>query len=202
MSYPHQYNRQQIRQHIRHLRRELTQEEQMQACEQVAERFCRHALFRRSKRIACYLANEGELDTSEIIQSIWEAKKCCFLPVLRPLPPNRLWFVPYTPQSTMDVNRYGISEPLFHANHHQSLLALDVILMPLVAFDLQGNRLGMGGGYYDRTLSRFRQQNRYHGPKLIGLAYDFQCVEKLMAQPWDVGLDGIVTPSQLLLFNR
>jgi len=71
-----------------------------------------------------------------------------------------------------------------------------LIFLPLVAFDNAGNRLGMGGGYYDRTLA-WKQRRRYwHGSRLIGVAYGFQQLERLPVESWDIGLDGILTDRQ------
>jgi 5-formyltetrahydrofolate cyclo-ligase len=74
------------------------------------------------------------------------------------------------------------------------LRKLDVVLLPLVAFDRRGNRLGMGGGFYDRTFAP-RGRGRVSAPRLIGLAHGFQQVAELVDQPWDVPLRGVLTDS-------
>ena len=74
---------------------------------------------------------------------------------------------------------------------------LNVLFMPLVAADKIGNRMGMGGGYYDRTLAKAKSK-----PLKIGWAYDFQLVDKLDSNPWDIKLDALITPSKLWLFRR
>jgi 5-formyltetrahydrofolate cyclo-ligase len=79
---------------------------------------------------------------------------------------------------------------------------LDVILMPLVAFDGQGNRLGMGAGYYDRTLAFLRHRRHWRKPRIIGLAYEFQRMPALPAEPWDVPLDGIITEAGFYKISR
>ena len=75
---------------------------------------------------------------------------------------------------------------------------MDVILMPLVGFDKHKNRLGMGGGFYDKTLSFHNKLKEFRVPKLFGLAFDSQEVDQLTSQPWDVPVDGIVTPSRFI----
>ena len=93
-------------------------------------------------------------------------------------------------------NRFGIEEPIF-----SPLLCahrMDVILMPLVGFDKHKNRLGMGGGFYDKTLSFHNKLKEFRVPKLFGLAFDSQEVDRLTSQPWDVPVDGIVTPSRFI----
>ena len=108
----------------------------------------------------------------------------------------------------MTHNRYGILEPQLNCSHVSPVAQLDIILMPLVAFDSKGNRLGMGGGYYDRTLSFTQHQTGFHSPsekrapKLVGIAHDIQEVDALPIAPWDVPLDAIVTPSRTLQFTK
>ena len=96
----------------------------------------------------------------------------------------------------MTTNRYAIFEPKLNCSQICPLPELDFLLMPLVAFDEQGNRLGMGGGYYDRTLAKHYAEKRAK-PKLIGLAHDCQKVESLPIEAWDVPLQQILTPTSL-----
>ena len=98
----------------------------------------------------------------------------------------------------MYKNRYGIPEPA-HPNKARNfpLRSLDLVLMPLVGFDTQGNRLGMGGGYYDRSFAFLHRHSHWRKPHLMGTAYEFQRLSKLDAQPWDVPLDAIVTEANL-----
>jgi 5-formyltetrahydrofolate cyclo-ligase len=94
----------------------------------------------------------------------------------------------------MELNRYGIYEPKLEQLHTCALNKLDIIFTPLVAFDQEGNRIGMGGGYYDRMLAPWFKEKR--GPYPIGLAHDCQKVSKLPVEEWDVPLPEIITPSQ------
>jgi 5-formyltetrahydrofolate cyclo-ligase len=71
--------------------------------------------------------------------------------------------------------------------------------MPLVGFDKNKNRIGMGGGFYDRTLSFKKKQKSFSSPRLYGLAFDCQEVDKLDTRPWDVQLDGVITPSRVIM---
>ncbi|BBN82699.1 hypothetical protein PA25_26840 [Pseudoalteromonas sp. A25] len=82
-----------------------------------------------------------------------------------------------------------------NCSHICPLYELDYLLMPLVAFDHLGNRLGMGGGYYDKTLARYYKEHMKK-PELIGLAHDCQKVEQLPTEAWDVPLQQIITPSK------
>jgi 5-formyltetrahydrofolate cyclo-ligase len=105
------------------------------------------------------------------------------------------------PDSRFEPNRFGIPEPVVATGDLVDASALDVILLPLVAFDLKGNRVGMGGGFYDRTLEFTRQQPYDRRPKLIGLAHEFQYTDALKPSPWDIPLDGIVTDKRAIHFG-
>ena len=94
----------------------------------------------------------------------------------------------------MQANNFGILEPKLNSQTTLAIDDFDFIFMPLVGFDKQGNRLGMGGGFYDRTLNRIYQSEQR--PTLVGLAHDCQQVDKLPIEPWDVPIDLIVTPTQ------
>lgn len=186
--------RQQIRQHMREQRRGLSETQRRSRALQLSAGLARSRLFRNSRHIALYLASDGEIDPCRLIEAAWRLGKQCYLPVLGLRPGNRLWFIPYHPNTRLVNNRFGIPEPV-HARRQRLLKphCLDLILMPLVAFDQQGNRLGMGGGFYDRTLSFLRHRRNWRKPRLIGLAYEFQRIEQLPQQNWDVPLDAVAT---------
>ena len=92
-----------------------------------------------------------------------------------------------------------IPEPLVERRELVRVRDLDLILMPLVGFDLQGNRLGMGGGFYDRSLAFLRYRLYWKRPRLLGLAYDFQQVDILTADPWDIPMQAVVTDQAVYL---
>ncbi|MCP1363185.1 5-formyltetrahydrofolate cyclo-ligase, partial [Halomonas sp. BBD45] len=127
-----------------------------------------------------------------------------YLPVLRPLSDNRLWFVHYHADTPMVANRFGIREPhTRHGAHRARQLppwALDLVLLPLVGFDDDGNRMGMGGGFYDRSFAFVRY--RRPRPRLIGVAHDCQRVERLPVASWDVPLDAIVSDARVVRPDR
>ena len=149
--------------------------------------------FRNARRIAVYLATDGELDTRALIARAWEMGKQVYLPVLLPQGENRLWFARYTPDTRLVANRFGIPEPERAQRLRIAPLALDTVFTPLVAFDPAGRRLGMGGGFYDRSFAYLLRHRRWLRPRLIGLAYDFQYRDQLPAQSWDVPLHAVVT---------
>jgi 5-formyltetrahydrofolate cyclo-ligase len=186
-----------LRQSMRVKRRTLTPAEQVLAARKLAARVVATRLFRVSRRIACYLPNDGEIDPSDIIERIWRMKKLAFLPVLSHISTDRLWFAQVEPGMELVANRYGIAEP--HVPRHALIRAheLDLVLLPLVAFDSHGHRLGMGGGFYDRSLAFLRHRQHLAKPHLLGLAHDFQRVERCPADPWDIPLNGVVSDRAL-----
>jgi len=103
-------------------------------------------------------------------------------------------------QAPMRRNRFGIPEPGRCDRIGAAWMTL--ILLPLVAFDASGNRLGMGGGHYDRALQFRRRRSHWRGPLLVGLAFDVQQSEPLPIERWDVRLDAVITESGIRWFGR
>ncbi len=179
-----------LRKQMRHQRRALSTQQQRQAAQRMAQQLFRQPRFRQAQQIACYLANDGEINLNPLIQRLWRQHKQLYLPVLHPRK-RSLWFLPYTATSRLHNNRFGIPEP---AQRHQArpVWALDLVLLPLIAFDNAGNRLGMGGGFYDATLACLRRRQRR--PQLVGVAFEFQHLAQLpVVNAWDIPLQGAVT---------
>jgi 5-formyltetrahydrofolate cyclo-ligase len=189
--------RSEIRRQIRALRRTLPAHERLLRSHQLAERVASTRLFRQSRRIACYLPVDGEVDPTPLMERAWHLGKQVFLPVLGHR--GRLHFAPHTPGGKLRPNRFGIDEPQQPARGFQRPHTLDLVLTPLVAFDPMGNRLGFGGGYYDRTFAFLSRRDHWQKPRLLGLAYEIQKVPQLQHHPWDVPLYGIATESNLYL---
>ena len=187
------------RRRLRSLRVALGEAQQARAAAQLATRVVTLSHFRSSRRVACYLPNDGEIDPRPLINRIWRMRKRCYLPVLSRLSHDRLWFAPVTRKTRFRPNRYGIPEPLTSARTWVRAQELDLVLMPLVGFDVLGNRLGMGGGFYDKSLAYLRDRHCWTRPKLVGLAYDFQKVDALTPEPWDIPLYAIATDQAIYL---
>lgn len=185
--------RQHIRQHIRLRRRALTPTEQQQASDELLLRFQQLPNVLQATHIALYLASDGEIDTRPLIDWLWQQGKSVYLPVLHPFSKGHLLFLHYTPATRMTRNKYRIDEPCLDIRRVKPVHELDLVCTPLVAFDSTGQRLGMGGGYYDRTLNRWHHHRQ--GPQPLGLAHDCQQVEVLPFEAWDVPLPEILTPS-------
>lgn len=184
-----------LRQQMRNQRRTLDPAEREYCAIRLAEHIAASALFRNSQHIAFYLSNDGEVDLWPLLEHAWQRDKTCYLPVLGLRHSCRLWFIPYHSNDELIPNQFGILEPQHRRSERlRKAISLDLILAPLVAFDAKGNRLGMGGGYYDRTLGFLRQRRYWRKPRLLGTAYAFQRTShQLPVQPWDVPLDAIAT---------
>ena len=190
-------NPQSIRKRINRQRRKLSTAEQQQASLQLAHRLSHQPDFIRSQRIAAYLAVNGEMSLQPVIDMALSMGKKVYLPVLLPFMEGRLWFARYRHGDRLVRNRFGIPEPRYHHRNMISAHALDQVLTPLVAYDTHCHRLGMGGGYYDRTFAFLLRRHYWKKPRLTGIAYDFQKVSQLAVQAWDVPLDNIVTENAI-----
>jgi 5-formyltetrahydrofolate cyclo-ligase len=186
-------SRNEIRQLIRQQRRALTPTQQSHAAQQAAARMLAYPPVVMAHTVALFLSFDGELDTRPLIDQLWRAGKKVYLPVLHPFSAGNLLFLHYHPQSELVVNRLKITEPKLDLREVLPLQDLDVLVTPLVAFDDNGQRLGMGGGFYDRTLQNWQQ----HGIQPVGYAHDCQRVEKLPVEEWDIPLPAVVTPSKV-----
>lgn len=190
-----------LRRSLRSRRNALPPEDQRLAAERLASNLAGVRLFLTSRRIACYLPNDGEIDTAPLIEQIHRRRKTCYLPVLSRLSHDRLWFAEAGPKTKLAPNRFGIPEPVVKSRDLIRAPELDLILMPLVGFDDQGNRLGMGGGFYDRSLEFLRHRQHWRKPHLLGIAYDFQRVNGLAPDSWDIPLAGVVTDQTVYLYD-
>ncbi len=157
----------------------------------------RHGLLLRAKRIGLYLPHGGEFDVRLLLNQALGMRRECYLPVLPPRG-RVMRFGRVGRHTRMSNNRYGIAEP----QDAKPLRArqLDLLLLPLVGFDHQGYRLGMGGGFYDATLAFMRHRRSGRKPRLVGVAYECQRVEMLPHDPWDMPLDAVLTERRLYRF--
>jgi 5-formyltetrahydrofolate cyclo-ligase len=157
----------------------------MQICETLARQSC----FQRASSIAIYLATPDEVSCWPLIERAWRMKKRIFAPIVKKN--AKLQFCELRPNSTLRRNRYNIQEPA----EGERIISqrLDMVVTPLLAFDRNRNRLGMGGGYYDRTFSFLKTRNSFTKPKLVGIAFNCQRSEEIPASPWDIPLFQVVT---------
>lgn len=180
--------RNQLRQQIRKIRANLTALQQQQAEDSITQQALAFIEERNAQHIALYVSFDGEISTEKLIKTLWAQDKHVYLPVLHPFNPNHLLFLRYLPDTPMLKNKFGIWEPKLNVQNVLPLKELDILFTPLVAFDKQGNRLGMGGGFYDRTLQNWRNSSFIP----VGLAHQCQQVEQLPTEVWDVPLHQIL----------
>lgn len=188
--------RSQLRKKIRARRRALSPLQQTRAARNLFIQLRKHPAFRFSKRLAFYIAIDGEINPALLIKLAQKHGKQCYLPVIRKDGQDKLLFLRYKPSSNLHKNHYTLSEPAVQKRKTVPAWSLNTVLVPLVAFDADGSRLGMGKGYYDRTFEFLKTFGR-STPKLLGLAHECQRVEKLQVSSWDVPLDGIITDKNL-----
>ena len=156
----------------------------------------------RFQRIGIFFSSGSEISTLPLINMLLEAGKQVFFPLVPREPRVRkLWFTRLHAGARWVENRHGIPELV---NAHAVLTRdLDLLLMPLAGFDASGNRLGMGGGYYDASLAYLRHRHVWRKPRTVGLAFACQqSFAPLPVDPWDIPLYGLLTESGVLKFVR
>lgn len=181
-----------LREELRSRRRALSGAQQALASERLALSLLNDPELFRTRHVAIYLANDGEIDPQCYITQGRKRGIQFYLPVLHPVHRGKLVFSPFDEETVLTSNRFGIPEPDFKSAFKRPPWALDAVLMPLVGFDTDGGRLGMGGGFYDRTFAFTRYAPRM-APKLIGLAHACQRVDALPVESWDIPLHAIVS---------
>ncbi|MDY7567045.1 5-formyltetrahydrofolate cyclo-ligase [Pseudomonas sp. RTC3] len=193
MTNPAPLSRQQLRTQLRKARRALNPSQQRQAALGLYRQLAQHPLFRRARHIALYLPNDGEIDPRLILRAAQRRGKKTYLPVLSAWPRTKMVFQQVRHGEKFRPNRFRIPEPHINAAKQRTIWALDLIFLPLVGFDDVGGRLGMGGGFYDRSLAYQARRKAWQKPVLLGLAHECQKVERLAQASWDVPLQGTVT---------
>ena len=191
-----------IRKDMRVARRALTSAQQRNAARGLLYQILKHPLYQRSRRIAFYLPNDGEIDPTLALLKALDRNKECYLPVLYRGGENRLLFGRTLTLTNMKLNRFGIPEPNVAKYGWVFSNELDLILAPLVAFDDEGNRIGMGGGFYDSSLKHLRLNRNWQRPYVLGLAHEFQRIESIGRNAWDIPLRGAITDQQIYKFEN
>ncbi len=199
-----QVQRKQIRQQVRKARQQLSPEFQAECAEALVQRAQQLAELGSAQHIAIYVSNDGELDTAPLMHYLQQQGKTLYLPVLHPFTPGYLLFQRYHANTPMHLNKFGIREPRPDVTAIALPTQLELIFMPLVAFDDQGQRLGMGGGFYDRTLAQclaLTGKTTRPASLLVGIAHQCQQVHAVPTEPWDVPLALVLTPEKIWRFS-
>ena len=193
--------RAEIRKALQASRKNLTPVFQENAANALCFTLQNDVAIKNAKNIAVYLASNAELDLQPFIQWCWQQNKQVYLPVVHPFSKGNLLFLRYHRNSTMVMNQYNIAEPTLDVRDIIPMTQLDLILTPLVGFDVTGARIGMGGGYYDRTLVKWYEHylsNQAYTPFPIGIAHDCQQVNNVPIESWDIPLPKIITPTRVI----
>ncbi|MCY4050524.1 MAG: 5-formyltetrahydrofolate cyclo-ligase [Gammaproteobacteria bacterium] len=180
-----------IRTVVRRQRQSISQSFQRIAAIGLANQLQSLPEIHRAKNIGVYLASDGEIDLWPSMEWCWNNQIETYVPIVQ----NQtkiLRFAPFGRYTKLIKNRLGILEPEVKKTETLEVGKLDILFMPLVAFDSCGTRLGMGGGFYDSTLHASRDA-RGSKPLRIGVAHEFQGVEKIESDPWDIPIDRIIT---------
>ena len=186
-----------LRAELRARRRALAPHERASASRQFARILRRSNLLRPGRRVAIYIAHDSEADPCGIVRLARHYRCELYLPAIADYRRRRMEFRRYARATRLRPNRYGIPEPVREGATRSAVRHLDLVLLPLVAVDSSGTRLGTGAGFYDRCLQHLRAGRRWRRPKLIGLGYEFQRVDCLAARAWDVPLDALLTEKDL-----
>ena len=191
-------DKQRIRKIMRNKRASLSYEQLNTAANNLARNAQRFPALLAAKEIASYLSCNGEISTHALHKALTNAN--FFLPRINSFHRSSMQF--HSANTKLIKNKFGIDEPIA-MNPPKEIHSLDIILMPLVAFDRRkGNRLGMGGGFYDRALAFRKQRQFIKRPLLVGLAHHFQEIEAITAESWDIPLDAVLTDQELIKISR
>ncbi|HIO96353.1 MAG TPA: 5-formyltetrahydrofolate cyclo-ligase [Leucothrix sp.] len=190
-------NKDNLRTLILNERGEHSKASHQQKSENIVKQVSQSPPFKKAKRVAFYFAVRGEADPQKLMIENHADDKTFYLPVLSQNKKQGLLFAPIKQNTQYKNNKFSIPEPICDHNALVTGDSLDLVLMPLLGFDKQGNRLGMGGGFYDRTFS-FKRSKKIK-PVLMGFAYDFQEIDALKAEDWDIPMDYIATESKLFI---
>ncbi len=183
-----------LRENMRSRRSALAPNVRLAAAEALATQLRHLDVFAGAQRVAGYWAVRGELPLHALLAPPPDFTYC--LPILTA--ERTLRFAPWRFGEALTSNRYGIPEPDVPLSEQLPATEMDIVLLPLLAFDRRGTRLGSGAGYYDRSFEFLRHVARPARPLLIGVAYGFQEIEHLHDEPWDVPLDYIATDGEVI----
>jgi 5-formyltetrahydrofolate cyclo-ligase len=191
-----------LRRQLRAIRKAVPDKTRRHAGQALVRFALRRRLLAANKRIGFYMPANGEIDVMPLLNRAYAMGVQCFLPIVPGRGQLKMWFSrlehqPHLPRHWR-VNRFGIPE--YHAPCGQRLRVskLQRVFMPMLGFDARGYRIGMGGGYYDASLSFRAFRKAWRAPTLIGVAFSAQQAERIPNDPWDVPLDGVLTEQGLI----
>ncbi|WP_339060974.1 5-formyltetrahydrofolate cyclo-ligase [Tepidibacillus marianensis] len=180
-------SKQSLRQYFTERRNQLTKEDVRESSEVIIERLLHHPIYQKSNIVMAYLAFRHEVDLTPLIEQAWIEGKQILIPKTDR---KSKQMEPYRMESWDEVKEgnYGILEPVQCDKSPFSLHQIELVLVPGLAFDEEGYRLGYGGGFYDRFFDRFTNL-----PHCIGIAYDFQYITYIPRDKHDYPMKEICT---------
>ena len=184
-----------LRKELRERRTALSAGERIAAATALLDQLEKIPEFLTDTRVAGYWAVAGELPLAAIVGGLRARGQAYHLPIVEG---NLLRFAPWWPGMPIAMNRYDIPEPVVEPEARIAADAIDVVLVPLLGFDRSGQRLGFGGGYYDRTFAFLIGQPRPSRPVLVGIGYAAQEIARIEPAEWDVPLDYVATERELI----
>jgi 5-formyltetrahydrofolate cyclo-ligase len=188
-----------LRKQLREKRRNIPIPYKSSAAENLAANFniqLMQDINTQQHKVGIYLALKEEINLQPLIKMLWQNSIKTFCPILHPLKPRHLFFIEYTKSTPLTTDKFGIATPIFNADIILAPWELDIVFTPLVGFDANGNRIGMGAGFYDTSFayrSLFKNETI-----LIGCAFDCQKLDNIKANNWDQPLNAILTESGYL----
>lgn len=177
-------------------RNELGARQRVEAAAGVLRSLATLPEFMTDANVAGYWAVRGELPLNLAVAALRRRDQHYFLPVLGEA--RQLHFAELLDPANLRSNRFGIPEPDVPAEALRAASDMEVVLLPLLAFDRHGHRLGTGGGWYDTTFAFRHDAPKPAHPLLVGIGYAFQEVDAVPNEPWDVPLDYIATDEELI----
>ncbi|MFT5578157.1 MAG: 5-formyltetrahydrofolate cyclo-ligase [Paraglaciecola psychrophila] len=195
---PANEHKRQLRRQLRSRRRALSSAQQRCAALRLDRSVAASGLLLRRGSFAAYRASDGEIDPQPLIKRLRKCARQCYLPLV--MPGGTLRFARYHSGQTLTANRYGIGEPVKGGRLRKGW-SINTVLLPLVGFDRFGGRMGMGGGFYDRSFQKLAKPGA-GGSRLVGLAHRLQEVAQLPREPWDIGLSAVATDGEFIVFAQ
>ena len=182
-----------LRRALRARRNAVPEAERHQAALNLVSHALRQRLLSRKRSIGFYMPAKGEIDVLPLLERAREMGIDCYLPVVPGRQQRKLWFVRLGDKPDWRLNRFGIAEYRHPSARKVRVYQLDVLFMPLLGFDRRGSRIGMGGGFYDASLAKLAGRRHWQKPRLVGVAFSNQQVDRIPDDPWDIPLSGVLT---------
>ena len=193
-------NKSAVRDIYKRRRDSLDEKRHRENSENIAKHLFATEIFQSAEILAAYLSIGKEVATKLIIEEAWNQKKQVYVPVINK--DGVMNFALYSANTILTDNFYGIPEPVNPtATDFIDVRSLQLVLVPVLAFDRNGTRLGMGGGYYDRYFSFLNDPLLRKSPFLMALAHDCQQDQKLPSDAWDIEMHAVTTEKETISFR-